>query len=217
MFKAMKKAFFLLAAMSLTCVMATAQELLYDTASDGRIVAKAKFVDSFYSEERKDITPYTLTRQFEVRAGGKDYQVKGYRYKGWENDAGDFEVLQIEADGDTLLTLRNDDGFVDFSHYWGTFRQSTCDIEKLDGGAVALIFTTWIYESPNFVSVIVLNDKQAELVFNKRLVLNNVNIDGDGDITYTLMEDFIEPLEGGTFTNPPKHELKIYRGRMYFK
>ena len=59
------------------------------------------------------------------------YTVNGLRYKGWDNDPGDFNVIEISYGKDTLFTLKYDDGWDNMSTDYGSYTSKFCGIEKL--------------------------------------------------------------------------------------
>lgn len=114
----MKKIFSILIAMFLVNIASMAQEQIFSIGTNGDIVTKNKFIEELYSSNYNNVTPYTLKFSEKVNAALQTtvnddltsynakaakslnvnkpitaipfYTVNGLRYKGWDNESGDF-------------------------------------------------------------------------------------------------------------------------------
>lgn len=179
----------------------------------GRVVPDSSYIDPFDNGRFTGVKPYVLKSSDTVDAG-RAYVVNCSKYKGWENEAGDFNVVEITCGGDTVLTLDNSDAWVRFPYGRGGDGQCPYYVLPLGGGAAALFFKGYTYESPSPLTVVVLKDGRASLVFNKRMVVNG--IDDEHEMLF-MQEDFTEYVsDDGPATMPARHFLWIKDGMLYF-
>ena len=77
-----------------------------------------------------------------------------------------------------------------------------------------MFFKGYTYESPSPLTVVVLKDGHASLVFNKRMVVNEID---DEHKMFFMQEDFTEYVsDDGPATMPARHFLWIKDGMLYF-
>ena len=201
-----------------------AQGQIFSVNADGSIAVKPEFIESIDNFPKNNATPYVLKFSKTVNAMqhatlNDNYIVRGLRYNGYTDaDPGDFNVIEISYGKDTLFTLKYDDGWVNMSEDWGAYTSSFCGIEDLGNNTFAAIFIgATLANEPPYLAIIALKDGKASLVFNKRIVIVNINTASDGSKTFDLQENFSEPIDENTFTNPQKHTLTIKDGNIYFK
>lgn len=202
----------------------TAQGQIFSVNADGSIAVKPEFIESIDNFPKNKTTPYVLKFSKTVNAMqhaalNDNYIVRGLRYNGYTDaDPGDFNVIEISYGKDTLFTLKYDDGWENMSKDWGAYTSSFCGIEDLGNNTFAAIFIgATLANEPPYLTIIALKDGKASLVFNKRIVIVNINTASDGSKTFDLQENFSEPIDENTFTNPQKHTLTIKDGNIYFK
>ena len=202
----------------------TAQGQIFSVNADGSIAVKPEFIESIDNFPKNNTTPYVLKFSKTVNAMqhaalNDNYIVRELRYNGYTDaDPGDFNVIEISYGKDTLFTLKYDDGWVNMSEDWGAYTSSFCGIEDLGNNTFAAIFIgATLANEPPYLAIIALKDGKASLVFNKRIVIVNINTASDGSKTFDLQENFSEPIDENTFTNPHKHTLTIKDGNIYFK
>ena len=202
----------------------TAQGQIFSVNADGSIAVKPEFIESIDNFPKNETTPYVLKFSKTVNAMqhaalNDNYIVRGLKYNGYTDaDPGDFNVIEISYGKDTLFTLKYDDGWENMSKDWGAYTSSFCGIEDLGNNTFAAIFIgATLANEPPYLTIIALKDGKASLVFNKRIVIVNINTASDGSKTFDLQENFSEPIDENTFTNPQKHTLTIKDGNIYFK
>lgn len=180
---------------------------------EGRVVPDSSYIDPFDNGHFAGIKPYVLKSSDTVDAG-RAYVVNCYKYNGWENEPGDFNVVEMTCGGDTVLTLDNSDAWVPFMRELGEDGQCPYYVLPLGRGATALFFKGYTYESPSPLTVVVLKDGHASLVFNKRMVVNEID---DEHKMFFMQEDFTEYVsDDGPATMPARHFLWIKDGMLYF-
>lgn len=147
------------------------------------------------------------------------YTVNGLRYKGWDNDPGDFNVIEISYGKDTLFTLKYDDGWDNMSTDYGSYTSKFCGIENLGNNTFAAIFKgVDIMSQPPYLTIVVMKDGKASLVFNKPMIINSIKTNSDGTKTFDLQENTVEWIDENTPANSPiTHTMTIKDGNIYFK
>ncbi|WP_302434255.1 hypothetical protein [uncultured Prevotella sp.] len=147
------------------------------------------------------------------------YTVNGLRYKGWDNDPGDFNVIEISYGKDTLFTLKYDDGWDNMSTDYGSYTSKFCGIEKLGNNTFAAIFKgVDIMSQPPYLTIVVMKGGKASLVFNKPMIINSIKTNSDGTKTFDLQENTVEWIDENTPANSPiTHTMTIKDGNIYFK
>lgn len=147
------------------------------------------------------------------------YTVNGLRYKGWDNESGDFNVIEILFGNDTLFTLKYADGWDNMSTDYGSYTSKFCGIENLGNNTFAAIFKgVDIMSQPPYLTIVVMKDGKANLVFNKPMIINSIKTNSDGTKTFDLQENTVEWIDENTPANSPiTHTMTIKDGNIYFK
>lgn len=143
---------------------------------NNEIVTKSQYVDSFYSKVYNNITPFTFKASKSVTIGQDVYDINMMRYKGWGIDGGSFEVVEVKDDnGKTLLQLQNSEAWENIDSKLRVFGYYYFIPIKIDATSTALIFVGFIRASqPSFVTIVVLRNKKATLVYNKQLFIASI-------------------------------------------
>lgn len=243
----MKKIFSILIAMFLVNIASMAQEQIFSIGTNGDIVIKNKFIEELYSGNYNNVTPYTLKFSEKVNAALQTtvnddltsynakaakslnvnkpitaipfYTVNGLRYKGWDNESGDFNVIEILFGNDTLFTLKYADGWDNMSTDYGSYTSKFCGIENLGNNTYAAIFKGIdIMSQPPYLTIVVMKGGKASLVFNKPMIINSIKTNSDGTKTFDLQENTVEWIDENTPANSPiTHTMTIKDGNIYFK
>ena len=243
----MKKIYSLLIAMILANVTSTAQEQIFNTSSDGSIIVKSKFIDEFDNWPYENTTPYilkfsetidiiphfTINKDLTIKNKTPNkfdlnntetlkthYTIKGLRYKCWTDaDPGDFNVIEILFGNDTILTFKFDNGWDKMSTDYGSYTSKFCGIENLGDDTYAAIFKGIdIMSQPPYITIIVMKNGKASLVFNKPMIINDIKTNADGTKTFDLQENVVEWIDENTPANSPiTHTMTIANGNIYFK
>ena len=106
--------FFLL---NFVCLSLHAQETIYTLEYDGSVTTKSIFIDSMYHKSYSGIMPYIQKASNSI---SDDYTVKCNQFKGWEDEAADYQNIEISYKGKRILSLTDDDG-------WGYFHSLEVD------------------------------------------------------------------------------------------
>lgn len=197
-----------------------AQEQVFSYSSNGTIIAKPKYVETFENEDYPNTTPYDLKVSENISTNsGNRYTIKALKYKNWDNDPGDFTVIQIIKDGNIIYTIKKDDGWDYVSKQLESYTtHKSCFVEKLNSNTIALLFTgITIMSQPPYITMILLKDKKATLVLNKPSYIEKLQ-QSDGKTILTLCANTVEWREDGTpFNDAIINTLTIKDGMIYFK
>ena len=194
---------------------------VFSLAEGGRIVPDADYVVPFEKCTYEGITPYILkTSDAQTTSSGDAYAIRCLQYNHWENDPGDFHVVEISSGGKSLLTLENPEG-------WEFFRSDAgFDINSypcygridLDGDAIALLFTgVNIMSQPPYCTVVILKGGKATLVYNQPAFINDIRKSGD-ETVITLEMNTVEWIDEHTrYNDPILNKLILKEGMMYLE
>ena len=93
-------------------MMLFAQTPVFSYSKDGNVNVNSTFVEKLYHGTYDDITPYKVKSSMMVN---NDYQIKCQRFRGWDDDTGDFNNIEISYKGKQVFSLDYDDGW-DYFH-----------------------------------------------------------------------------------------------------
>lgn len=175
--------------------------------------AGTPFVIPFENDEtRTGLTPYTLKHSETVTTtSGENYTVNCLRYKGWDEESGDYNVIEIKSGNTTLLSANYDDGFVYFFCENKNLANSHKSFYQIDMGMgyTALVFTGVAMSSePPYVTVVVLKDNTATLAYNNRYYLEDVIRMEEEDVTSLRMRK--NTIEYGADDKPSEEPIIKY-------
>lgn len=188
-------------------------------------------IDPFYDMPEIKNWPYVLNNSTSVSVGSRNFDVKtGYFEEMDETERGKygFTVITIYSDSRKIFELRQPELWT--YTYDG---KSTMDYREytdnryfipipLSDRAVALAFIGWPYDStPCYLTIIVVTNNDAKLVFNKNLNINTVT-QSDDSYSMELQANVIEYSEDGKPFDDPNnvpiiHYLEAKNGMLYFK
>lgn len=190
-----------------------AQEQIYPIASSRKVPAYEQPVIPFENDEtRTGLTPYTLKHSETVTTtSGEKYTVNCLRYKGWDEESGDYNVIEIKSGNTTLLSANYDDGFEYFFCENSNIANNHKAFYQIDMGKgyTALVFTGVAMSSePPYVTVVVLKDNTATLAYNNRYYLEDVIRMEEEDVTSLRMRK--NTIEYGADDKPSEEPIIKY-------
>lgn len=191
---------------------------LFKADDGGHIIISSEYIDTFINESHNDIEPYILKGKSVINADD-DYTIKCFKYNGWENEAGDFNVIEISTVQGEVLRLRSDEGWDNISvTALQCGNNKPYHYETLANGSIALFFTgTVLMSQPPYLTIIVLTHGKAYLVFNKKMIINNV-VRNNGDLLFNLQENVVEWIDENTPAGDAVlHTISVKDGLMYFE
>lgn len=167
----------------------SAQTLVYNSVNPDSI--NSLFIDSFYNEQWKNVEPYVLKKNMTLFSNNQkeQYNISLLKFKNWDNEPGDFNVIKISSRVQTDFIQTDADGW----NYFYT-EGTTSDISKpvyttesSDGCTFVLFTGIEISSEPPFLTIYTLKNGKVTLVFNKRGYINNIStIRGKSDFTFQL-------------------------------
>lgn len=205
----MKKVFNILLLLALV-VPLYAQEKVYEESAS-HMITKAKFLDKFSYENYSKSFALSLVSSEKV-SQGKVYSIDCYRYQGWGEDPGDFHVIKIRENGKEIYSLENGLGWDKYPSRWNS-SHSAFYAASLDSQTLALFFVgASIMSQPEYLTVVILKNGKATLVFNKPYVLADL-VKSNNTILFKLWNDYDDATDNIT----PQHALSIENHALSFK
>lgn len=205
-----------------SCITTYAQgQQIFSYSNTGDIVANVAYIDTFANNKvYTNITPYEFKQSGVVTTKSNDkYTVRLLKYKDWE-DFQDFNVIEILYKNKQIFSFNNNGGWMFFELAEGPDGNASKPMEIINfaPNCTALAFTSHIYESsPYPITVIVLKDGKATLVYNKNAYLNDVKKNSDSTM-FTLQLNTIEYYEEGKTNDVPILKSLIFKdGMIYYK
>ena len=182
----------------------SAQTIVYDSANAG--VVKSSFIDSFYNEEWQDVEPYVLKKTTTAfsNQGKEKYDIRLFKFKNWEEEPGDFNVIQISSKLQPAFVQMDGDG-------WNYF------YTEKDTADSSLPFYT--IEMENGCTFVLFSGITIDLVFNKHAYINDlVALNGIVDFHLQMNTLEYETLESTAPVKPADiHHLIFENGRISYK
>ena len=190
---------------------------LFKTDDGGHIIITSEYIDTFVNGNYSNIKPYILKETSVINTDG-GYTIKCFKYNGWENEAGDFNVIEINTTQGEVLSLRYDEGWENISVPGLQCGNKSYCHETLADGSIALFFTGTVLMSQSpYLTIVILTHGKAYLVFNKRMVINNV-VRNNGDLLFNLQENVVEWIDENTPADDAVlHTISVKEGLMCFE
>ena len=117
-----------------------------------------------------------------------------------------------------VLSLRYDEGWENISVPGLQCGNKSYCHETLADGSIALFFTGTVLMSQSpYLTIVILTHGKAYLVFNKRMVINNV-VRNNGDLLFNLQENVVEWIDENTPADDAVlHTISVKEGLMCFE
>lgn len=191
---------------TLSPVFAQTNEMIF-SYNGNSIITKSKYITPFYFEYQD--VPSFIFKTFAVSSRDKAYSyvVKLSNYSGTEDDGGYYRIIDIEFGGKKILSLKQSDG-------WDSLKENTRKHASNDyflaipltDTSTALVFVGYPYNSqPELLTIVVLNKDSATLVFNKEIMINDIQYDGVSSSFVMNLQDYpIEYINESTPANTAK-------------
>lgn len=166
---------------------------------NGDIHISENFKTSSNIGDMAGITPFKEIGTTEFTANSQLYQLKTLNFNGWRGDGGNFRIVRLYDDTNMLLEFIDDNAWRDpFSEFKTSINRFAsfndyCIVYPLENNATALIFEgfSWGSQVP-LLTIIVIKDNKAEVVFNQSLAIQKFNAYMKG-FELTLIDDFEAP------------------------
>lgn len=156
--------------------LAQSNEEIVASNLDGKILSSGNFIDALNAES-KNVVPFHKVSTTEVRNESGVFTVHLYYYKGWENEGGGCNVIEIQRNGEKLMQLENSDA-------WDANRFELKELSKngyyisvsINPTTTILFFEGFVRGSqPAPVTIIALNKDGARVLFNRSYIVNEFN------------------------------------------
>ncbi len=161
-----------------------------DKKDTNRFVLNPNLITEFHRDDRlnpnnPDFQFYTIASFCaDLNNNEKADTIILKRLKGWENDPGDFQQIQITTDNGTIWTETNFDGWVRFDNNYYV-PDSVKRLNQLDTDLLLLTdfentkilgLFGWVYASESgLLTIIDFNTKQPRIMINKNLDLVGID------------------------------------------
>lgn len=175
------------------------------------LVTQPKYIEPFYFEDQN--TPHYLFKTYTISSKDKTYSylVKLSNYKGAEDDGGYYRIIDIEAGGKNILSLKQSDGWNNLNTEVRQYASNDYFLTiPLTDTTTALLFVGYPYQSqPELLTIALLNKDKAELIFNKPFIINDIEQhQGENPAFVINLQDYpIEYLNEST----PANTAKLYK------
>src|SRR5574344_23733 len=195
------KRFFICIIALISVLSVPAQTLVYNSVNTDSI--NSLFISSFYNEQWKDVEPYVLKKNITLFSNNQkeNYNISLLKFKNWDEEPGDFNVIKISSRVQTDFIQTDGDGWNYFYIEGKTsdISKPVYTIESSDGCTFVLFTGIRINSEPPFLTICALKNGKVTLVFNKRAYINNISTtSGKSDITVQLNTLEYETLNSTT-------------------
>lgn len=202
----MKKILFLL--FLLNIIVAKGQNVVTKFTSSGDFAVNPSYVKPFNEginlESYKNLDPSILKDEMKINTpSGTSYIVKAFRFKDWENDPGDYHVVEIYKDENKIYEMLSIDGWNYFPKQLTNETINRCCYPvNINDDTVALVFdgVSYPYEY-GLVGIVILNSNLAKLVFNKRFKIRELK-KTDEEVKFVMQENIVEYFSSGNKAIP---------------
>lgn len=211
----MKRVLFLLFLLNVLVV--KGQDVVTNFTSYGNIEVDSSYIDPFNQglglDFYKNLDPSILKDELTITTpSGLIYTVKAFRFKGkgWENESGDFNVVEIYKGGNKIYDMTCIEGFGFFpTKFTDESKPRCCYPINIGDETVALVFHgIYIMSQPPQITIVVLNDQLAKLVFNKSFRIKDLKKNNE-DVKFVLQENTIQLKDGKPDREPIFKTLSI--------
>lgn len=185
----------------------------------GRVIANASYIQTFNVGHFSNITPYALFKSTEFNYDSKSIRVNMLRYKGWEGEKGDFEVVEIKQGDKLLLKFEDAESFIKPGSVLSSITNNDYFIRvSINSQTTALVFIGCTYASqPPMLTIAILNSDTATIVFNKKMVVETIE-QGLNGFSMLLSDVYEEFDSSGVLCNTVKKaEIKLENGILQYR
>lgn len=195
-------------------------QIVYSTTQPEKV--DTSFIKSFENDEqRTGLTPYTLKLSKDVFVKNTTYTIRMLKYKGWEDECGDFTVIEIAHNHLKALSLKYDDGW-DYFYTSKDYKKDVSnpfEIIPLSENSTALVFTgVTITSEPPYITIVILgNNALPKLVYNVPSFIKDIKVE-NGKTVFTLQMNTVEYDRNNIpYNTPIIKTLTFGNGEITFK
>ena len=191
------------------------------TLSDGVIDVNTDFQAKSNIGNSTGITPYKEIGTVSFVANSRNYTLSVLNYNGWENDGGDFRVIRLYENNQSILEFIDEEAWIGkkvedeyqatpFSAYKDDVVKHAvyndhCIVYPLEDGVTALLFEgfSWSSQVP-LLTIVVIKDGNAKVVFNQSWAVEAFNAHPKG-FELILIDYFQEEYDNNW--HPDRHRI----------
>ena len=191
------------------------------TLSDGAIDVNTDFQAKSNIGNSTGITPYQEIGTVSFAANSRNYTLSVLNYNGWETDGGDFRVIRLYENNQSILEFIDEEAWIGkkvedeyqatpFSAYKDDVVKHAvyndhCIIYPLENGVTALLFEgfSWSSQVP-LLTIVVIKDGNAKVVFNQSWAVEAFNAHSKG-FELILIDYFQEEYDNNW--HPDRHRI----------
>ena len=210
---------FLFFSLSFSCVVSTHKGVPLYSNTDGVIYNFVEFID----EECISVSslPYSLDNPISVTISASTYTIKTGRFTGWDDEEGDFDVIEISKNGQPEIIYKAYDGIAKMNNsknsYTSLFSRYSSNgyfIEMpVTSDSKVIIFLGQHYGTDlSRLIIFTLTDSDVKLVHNKQMAINNITAEC-GNFSMLLESNIVEFGYG----TPATHSIYQKNDVLYFK
>lgn len=208
------------------CAQAQIGSAIFSIDPKGNITTKSEFIDPFYEDCDLSALTYAPGNPVAVKLPSKTYTIRTCAFDEWECEADrGFNVIEITQKNRDVLTLKQ-------GEFWTfiTDDRPSFNLEEytdnnyfirvpLSAKSQALIFRGFMYGTgPAPLSIVVLTENQAKLVFNKEMYINSIIQISSGGFFMQLQSNICEwDDERRPYYDPITHVIWLDDGVLRFK
>jgi len=173
----MKKSIVVILALWMVNIIHVYSQDIFSNSNSG-IIAKKEYVNPMSGNTNLNNLPYVLkgTTLFTNPDTNYGYKITCEKYKGWENEPGDFHVLKFYSNNALITEFQNALSWVKIPSELRQYSNNDFFIPvTISNNVTALIFIGYVYESePSELSIFIVKGNSVILVFNKKLLIQNI-------------------------------------------
>jgi hypothetical protein len=209
----------LILTISVVCgILSYAQTSVFSYGEDETIKTKSAFLDPIDTNPNKTAS-CPLIKEVSLSVSSFKYSVKLKGYEGWENEPGDYHVIEILCNGRSVFEMRYDDGWNYFYLAKDYIKSPNTPFKEfnLSSDCKALVFTgITIGSQPPFTTIVILRNGKATLVYNKEGYINDMETIGNV-VKLKLQLNTVEYHDDNIPYNEAEvAELEIKNGMIYY-
>ena len=175
------------------------------------VIVKPEFIEILFFQNYKNVTPYKVVHRFDFSSCGGlyNYKVHLFRYNGWEDEEGDYEIADISCNKKNIFHWVNQEGMLLNQQFF-----------QIDSTTSLIYFTSVPYNSnPGYLTLVILKGDKAYLVYNKISHIKSVGYI-NGVFTIKIIDQFAEYSEVDSnvqINNPIESDITYENGVLYIK
>lgn len=197
------------------------QAPVFSYSETGSVITNKSFINPLWKGDFTNLTPYIVKKEIQITSlTGWEYGVKLSKYNGWENEPEDFDVIEIEAGGNQILCLSNDNGWDYFYTTDNYIKDADNPIKaiNLSTDCIAVVLTgITIMSQPPLITIIILKNEESKLVYNRPAEITAIKVQ-NGETIFDLQLNTVEyDGNGNPYNAPELATLTFKNGMIYYE